>query len=111
MYQQEQAARGIALLNEKKPDWATNYYPATLDMATEHACVLGQVFGSAAVGMSVLGLSHEELESHGFIIPLAETRAMGLKKGELVSPFTHPIFFSLYRQLTGTWLALTGGEK
>lgn len=39
-------ARGAALLDEKRPGWASRINIATLDIADECACVLGQLEGN-----------------------------------------------------------------
>lgn len=50
-------ARGVALLDEKAPDWRTQVNPDTLDMCSDTACVLGQIYGRYGSGMVALGLT------------------------------------------------------
>jgi hypothetical protein len=42
------------LLDRRQPDWRSRVRPDLLDMADEHMCVLGQVFGDYLAGMIAL---------------------------------------------------------
>jgi hypothetical protein len=50
-------ARGVALLDEKCPDWRTRVNPDTLDMASDFDCVLGQLYGRYSLGWQPLGIT------------------------------------------------------
>ncbi|WP_285647761.1 hypothetical protein [Lentzea sp. NBRC 102530] len=49
-------ARGVALLDEKKPGWDGHIHLPTLDIMYGTYCVLGQVFGNYDTGARILGL-------------------------------------------------------
>lgn len=67
MYMQEQVERGMALLDEKKPDWRDTFDPRTLDMYYGSSCVLGQQYdGHWYSGLVELGLTFERAEEYGF---------------------------------------------
>ncbi len=50
-------ARGVALLDEKCPDWRTEVNPDILDMTSNTACVLGQLYGRYISGCSALKIT------------------------------------------------------
>jgi hypothetical protein len=50
-------ARGVALLDEKRPGWRTQVNPDTLDMASDFNCVLGQLYGRYSDGWRPLDLT------------------------------------------------------
>lgn len=49
-YVVERVGRGAALLDAHKPDWALQVLPEYIDLASENACVLGQVYGTFGRG-------------------------------------------------------------
>lgn len=106
MYQQEQVARGIALLDEKEPGWRKKFDPSTLAMETIERCVLGQVYGTVSRGQFILGLTWDTAVGYGFGIPRSEYERLGALPGRLISRGTHPEWYALYDQLTETWIAL-----
>lgn len=66
-------AKGIALLDEKVPDWADRIDLDRLDVAHGGRCVTAQVSGATYVeGMRLLGLEHDAYATgsytdHGFM--------------------------------------------
>lgn len=50
MYEQ-QISRGIALLDEKVPDWRYRINTSELNLSRFNQCVLGQVFGHYSKGL------------------------------------------------------------
>jgi hypothetical protein len=50
-------ARGVALLDEKRPGWRAEVNSDILDMASDTACVLGQLYGRYISGCSALGIT------------------------------------------------------
>ncbi len=69
MYQEEQVRRGIALLDEKLPDWHRTFDPSTLNVGSAAMCVLAQASGGEyADGLVLLGLSAREAPDYGFAI-------------------------------------------
>lgn len=74
-------ARGAALLDAKMPGWASRIDLNVLDLTSDYACVLGQLFSEPQLldgvcradyflGTTVLGLrSHGQAEQHGFDTP------------------------------------------
>jgi hypothetical protein len=64
-------ARGAALLDREKPDWAARVNLSRLDLADPSLCVLGQVHGSAAgaFGRAAASLGLQtRLADHGFAL-------------------------------------------
>lgn len=53
-YVVERVGHGAALLDAQKPGWALEVLPAYIDLTSQSACVLGQVYGSFAKGMQEL---------------------------------------------------------
>lgn len=52
------AARGAALLDATLPNWFTRIpRPAELNQSLHHDCVLGQLFGSYAAGLRIVGIN------------------------------------------------------
>ena len=67
----ERVPRGIALLDETGPTWATDVNLASLDIRAGNYCMTAQyaeIQGSGwyAVGQDLLGLTDEDYELHGF---------------------------------------------
>jgi hypothetical protein len=52
----ERAAVGAALLDAEVPGWAKRIELEELDLGSPHRCVLGQLYGSYARGLSAVGL-------------------------------------------------------
>jgi len=50
-------ARGVALLDKNLPGWRTVVNPDILDMTSDTACVLGQLYGRYISGCSALGIT------------------------------------------------------
>jgi len=60
-------ARGVALLDEKCPDWRTRVNPDILDLHSDTDCVVGQLYGSYPAGWPALGLtSRVQATRYGF---------------------------------------------
>jgi hypothetical protein len=60
-------ARGVALLDEKRPGWSREVNPDTLDMRSNTLCVLGQLFDHYGEGLRVLSLGTRiEATRYGF---------------------------------------------
>jgi hypothetical protein len=57
---------GIALLNAKKPDWLKSIRSQALNFESDSECVLGQVFGSYAAGLSQLSIGLLQAAEYGF---------------------------------------------
>jgi hypothetical protein len=62
---QECVARGIALLDEKRPNWRRRLDADLLDLSDQYLCVGGQLDGSYAAAMIALGVT-ADAESYGF---------------------------------------------
>ena len=58
--------RGAAFLDEHVPGWRAHIDPYTLDLSYCRQCVLGQVFGSYANGITLLRLSDRDASRLGF---------------------------------------------
>jgi hypothetical protein len=63
-------ARGMALLNARKPGWKKLVDTRYLDLGDSHNCVLGQVFGHYEEGIARIlpGKNAYIREEHGFTI-------------------------------------------
>jgi hypothetical protein len=60
-------ARGVALLDEKCPDWRTRVNPDTLDMRTNRMCILGQLYGCYGDGLVTVRIATRiEATRYGF---------------------------------------------
>lgn len=63
----ENVLRGIALLDEKVPDWREKIEPESLFMDLCMSCVLGQIFGYYPDGLEHLDIpSHQQAIHYGF---------------------------------------------
>lgn len=65
----ECAARGAALLDERRPNWRAGVAVEHLAMRSSFFCVIGQLYGSFLTGLSELELSmvsSEEVVGLGF---------------------------------------------
>jgi len=69
MYEQ-QIARGMALLDERRPGWREEIDPGSLDLEDDSMCVLGQLYGvdDFIDGLDAVGLSMYQPIEHGFDI-------------------------------------------
>lgn len=85
MYMEEDVKRGMALLDEKRPDWRKYVELAALDMNEPAQCILGQVYGNYYDGRDELALDSLTVMDYGF--------------------FSRGISDSWY-DLTDTWVAL-----
>ena len=67
--QKTRIARGIALLDEKKPGWCNTIDLARLDIDDGHQCVLGQVFGTYSAGVDLFWGEEwvEQVSRHAFL--------------------------------------------
>ena len=65
-----QIAAGIALLNERIPDWREDINLDRLNLMYKDTCVLGQVTGWNTA-LNILDLDHDEQGqiAHGFTLP------------------------------------------
>ena len=52
----ENVLRGVALLDEKVPDWRERINPDRLSMVSCNSCILGQLFGNYFEGARMLGI-------------------------------------------------------
>jgi hypothetical protein len=75
----ERVARGAALLDEKRPEWAAKVVPGRLRMGSFCDCVLGQVYGDYVDGIRQImndefssDESRERRISHGFTLRSAD---------------------------------------
>lgn len=64
----ERVAKGVALLDERHPEWACQVDVEALDIQSHRLCVVGQVFGGWSQGLiEVYGdIDSEDTEGHGF---------------------------------------------
>jgi hypothetical protein len=66
----DRVAAGAALLDQHEPGWAAQVDPARLDLASETACVLGQLYQWFGCGVDVLAAGaadrHGWAVAHGF---------------------------------------------
>ncbi len=53
----ENVLRGVALLDEKVPDWRERIDKSRLSMRNMNRCILGQIFGHFIVGERKLNIS------------------------------------------------------
>lgn len=60
----ERVSAGIALLDEKKPGWASLVDLESLDMASTSWCILGQVFDGYTIACDFLGISHTKIPGY-----------------------------------------------
>jgi len=63
------AAKGAAVMDQRKPGWRKRINLEAFSVASVRACVLGQNYGSFNVGMDALGLGRVAAAEHGFIWP------------------------------------------
>jgi hypothetical protein len=56
----ERVARGIALLDEKVPDWRAKVDPNKLDMRKCDVCIFGQIYGDVVIGIRALDLDMKD---------------------------------------------------
>ena len=67
MTDQERAAKGAALLDDKGPeDWFMRVNPSMLDVSSCTNCVCGQVYGWYQVGIGKLGIVSGYSWEYGF---------------------------------------------
>jgi hypothetical protein len=59
--------RGVALLDDRVPDWRERIDARALNMMSPSLCVLGQLFGGYVRGLRMLDLL-EDPHGHGFTI-------------------------------------------
>lgn len=59
-------SEGVALLDQAQPDWWKHINLDTLDMSACYSCILGQLYGSYAVGREDLGIKYSEGDLYGF---------------------------------------------
>lgn len=91
-------ARGIALMDEKWPGWATEIDLETLNIADGSCCVTAQYAkhregrSSYMLGQDLLGLSDSAYEAHGFNAEGQSTRVLPCSDGD-------------YDTLNGLWKA------
>lgn len=68
----DRVQRGVALLDQRVPDWRERIDVERLDMAVSAHCVLGQLNGGHrtptpyTAGLDALGLDYQGGEEHGF---------------------------------------------
>lgn len=91
----EAVDRGVALLDEREPNWRDQVDPRYLDMRTACNCILGQVYGRGpfadpgwSLGLHELGLAFNSDDltlqyaaEYGFTVPqqrIAQAAALGL---------------------------------
>lgn len=74
---EERVSRGVALLDERKPNWRELIDTKKLDMTCQYNCILGQVYRSYMQGLSALftvNLSFDHACNHGFHLPVGSDR-------------------------------------
>jgi hypothetical protein len=62
----ERVARGAALLDQEMPTWFLQIDTDRLTFFNEVDCILGQLYGSLAAGLTKLHLSISELQEQNF---------------------------------------------
>lgn len=68
-FQETAIDQGIELFNRAVPGWRNSINLSTLDMSSEHGCVVAQVTGmSYHSGLSVLGVRLDRADNYGFSI-------------------------------------------
>ena len=66
---EENVLRGVALLDEKVPDWKLRVRGKSLDMESPYKDILGWLFGSYHRGLGWLGLGSKDSVYYGFNPP------------------------------------------
>src|SRR6266567_688106 len=96
MFMEEEARRGVALLNERRPGWEDRINLNILDMTCGNFCVLGQEFGDWRIGKGVLGLANgwEDDVACGFNLP---------DRDRAPTHEGYVVILQQYRMLAGTW--------
>jgi hypothetical protein len=72
-------ARGMALLDQRRPGWHRNINLDRLDIASYTNCALGQTYGSYGHGRERLGFYGNDSRDHGFQISVHTTPIVGWK--------------------------------
>jgi hypothetical protein len=66
---QDRIAKGLAVLDEKLPEWAAKIKPKVFDIGSNLECVLAQLSNGRPYEMlKHLGLRQNQAKSHGFCI-------------------------------------------
>lgn len=63
---EDRVSKGIALLDQKAPGWHRQIRLGRLDISNGFSCALGQTYLSYFEGKRILGLSNQEVITHGF---------------------------------------------
>jgi hypothetical protein len=101
----ERAARGAALLDEKRPGWVAEVDLPGLELSSENVCVLGQVFGGFATGIELLDLAYvRDQAEHGFNMTCLEAVFIQETYRERDEPVPPPDV--CYEPLTAAWRKL-----
>lgn len=83
---EDRIAKGVAVLNERKPGWTKYIDTRSLNLASPSQCVLGQSFGTYFVGVTMLFGGQVDVDDdarrdmaveHGFYIPTPRDAAYG----------------------------------
>lgn len=64
-----QIAKGMALLDQKRPGWETEINLNRLDISHCYHCVLGQIYGEFAYGINTLEIEEDAARFYGFAYP------------------------------------------
>ncbi len=80
---------GVALLDDKVPNWRDLVNKRFFDINDPRQCVLGQVFGRYCTGINKLGITFRDAKEYGFVTCYCDS--------------SHT-FLADYRRLTNTWL-------
>jgi hypothetical protein len=63
----EEVKAGMALLDERVPEWRKKVNPSSLNMSSCFSCILGQVFGRYSYGVKELELGEDDPQELGFL--------------------------------------------
>jgi len=66
------AAKGAAVMDQRKPGWRKRINLEAFSVASVRACVLGQNYGSYGAGMEALGIGRTGAAELGFIWPCGQ---------------------------------------
>ena len=103
---QERVAKGVALLDEVKPGWASKVVVNRLNLESPLSCILGQVYGNFRIGAEVLGWNWDADDrivpiSHGVLALEDKTKPFFVDLVDLITLETEWTIAVLDRQVAG----------